>query len=240
MGDTARVEVGEMESLIARLPGVVRCFIAVNDWGAIEEIHVLATLERAPKQIVRDVESALLAQWGVRVDRRVISVAQIADLPQVRPTGRLTIAEFRLDLDTVRGLASSRVVLQPSDDDSVQYVGEWTGRYVPSQHLRALASAAVEAVNQVPTVREALVLSDLQTVQLGGKSVVVVAVSFLNPRRREEVLIGAVAERGDGQGAAVRAVLDAVNRRLGVDGTRAAGSRPLWSSAPRPGVDSPS
>ncbi|MHB1955952.1 MAG: hypothetical protein ACYCOU_19650, partial [Sulfobacillus sp.] len=36
-----------------------------------------------------------------------------------------------------------------------------------------------------------------------------------NPRRREDILVGAVQEKGDGQGAAIRAVLDAVNRRLG-------------------------
>jgi hypothetical protein len=30
----------------------------VNDWGAIEEIHILTGLGRNPKQIVRDVQSA--------------------------------------------------------------------------------------------------------------------------------------------------------------------------------------
>ncbi|MBX5466552.1 MAG: hypothetical protein K6U14_03530 [Firmicutes bacterium] len=215
MGDATRVEVAEMEALVTRLPGVERCYIAVNDWGAIEEIHILATVERSPKQIVRDVESALLAQWGIRVDRRVISVAQVADGPQVRPGGRLTIAEFRLDLDAIGGTATARVVLQPADDDTVQYVGEWRGRYLPSHHLRPVAAATVEALNQIPTVREALALADLQQVQLANRPVVVAAVSYLNPRRREEVLVGAVAERGDGLGAAVRAVLDAVNRRLG-------------------------
>jgi hypothetical protein len=44
--------------------------------GEIEEIHLLTTEEVSPKQTVRNVESALLAQLDLTVDHRKISVAQ--------------------------------------------------------------------------------------------------------------------------------------------------------------------
>lgn len=224
-GDVEQVSVSDMEALIRRLPTVLRCAVSVNDWGAVEEIHVLSTLDRAPKQVVRDVESALMAQWGLRVDHKRISVAQIVEEGPVRAAPRLVVVEFKMELDAIKGWASAYVELQPADDHTVSYRGEWSGRYVPSQYYQIMALAAVEAVNNVPFVGEPLVLTELQTLSLGGRQVVVLALSFLNPRRREEMLIGAAPDRGDGQGASVRATLDAVNRKLGAmrrQGRRAA------------------
>lgn len=63
------------EELIATLPGVVAVKIMPSDTGAIEEIHVLTTDQVAPKNTVRNIESALIAQLGLRVNHRKISVA---------------------------------------------------------------------------------------------------------------------------------------------------------------------
>jgi len=70
------------EQLIAALSGVLSARIVAGRSGEIEEIHVLTTAEVQPKQAVRNVESALMAQLGIKVDHRKISVAQTAD---VRP-----------------------------------------------------------------------------------------------------------------------------------------------------------
>ena len=66
-----------IERLLCGLPGVVSARVVAEAGGAIEEIHVLATERLHPKQVVRNVESALSAGLGLDVDRRVISVAQI-------------------------------------------------------------------------------------------------------------------------------------------------------------------
>ena len=214
-GEFDHVAVVDLESLIKRLPTVLRCHVAVNEWGAIEEIHVLTTLDRSPKQVVRDVESALLAQWDLRVDHKKISVAQIIDDKAMRPMPRLTVAEFRIDLNTIRQKAQGFVRLEPSDDTATVFEGHWEGRYVPSQYHNIMAWATVDAVNQIPELAEPFVLSELKTFAMAGRTVVAVALSYVTSKRREEILVGAAPERGDGQGAAVRAVLDAVNRRLG-------------------------
>lgn len=63
------------EELLSTLPGVIAARIIAGDTGAVDEIHVLTTAELAPKQTVRNIESALIAHLGMRVDHRKISVA---------------------------------------------------------------------------------------------------------------------------------------------------------------------
>jgi hypothetical protein len=63
------------EELLATLPGVIAARIIASETGAVDEIHVLTTAEVTPKQTVRNVESALIAHLGMRVDHRKISVA---------------------------------------------------------------------------------------------------------------------------------------------------------------------
>ncbi|MBY0490897.1 MAG: hypothetical protein K2R93_13730 [Gemmatimonadaceae bacterium] len=53
-----------------------------NETGAVEEIHVLTTDQVAPKNTVRNIESALIAQLGLRVNHRKISVATTIDTPR--------------------------------------------------------------------------------------------------------------------------------------------------------------
>ena len=72
------------EELLSTLPGVVAAKIIAADNGAVEEIHVLTTAELTPKQTVRNVESALIAHLGMRVDHRKISVATSLDPKRAR------------------------------------------------------------------------------------------------------------------------------------------------------------
>ena len=82
----------QAEELIATLPGVLSVRIVPNETGAVEEIHVLTTDVVLPKNSVRNIESALMAQLGLRVNHRKISIATTlgapgaADLPPALPT----------------------------------------------------------------------------------------------------------------------------------------------------------
>ena len=82
----------QAEELIATLPGVLSVRIVPNETGAVEEIHVLTTDMVLPKNSVRNIESALMAQLGLRVNHRKISIATTlgapgaADLPPALPT----------------------------------------------------------------------------------------------------------------------------------------------------------
>lgn len=67
----------EIEALVAALRGVLATRVALGTDGQIEEVNVLADAELHPKQIVRNIESALAAGLGITLDRRRISVAPI-------------------------------------------------------------------------------------------------------------------------------------------------------------------
>lgn len=70
------------EELIATLPGVISVRIVPGDSGAIDEIHVLTTDQVPPKNTVRNIESALMAQLGLRVNHRKVSIATTLDAPR--------------------------------------------------------------------------------------------------------------------------------------------------------------
>ncbi|NMP21138.1 hypothetical protein [Sulfobacillus harzensis] len=215
-----QVSVEDMEHLICQLPTVLKCAVSVNDWGAVEEIHVLTSLERTPKQIVRDVESALLAEWNLRVDHKRISVAQITTdeaSPGREVVGppRLRIREYHLEADALKQEAYTRVTFYWGEDEAQQVTGEWRGRCLPSQFSEVVALAAVDAVNRLPGLDGPIVLSEMRTVTLANRPVMLVALAQYDRRRRHVLLIGTAEAHSDNQGATVRAVLDAVNRRVG-------------------------
>ncbi len=63
------------EELLLTLPGVLNARVIAGANGEVTEVHVLTTTEVSPKQTVRNVESALLANLGMRVSHKKISVA---------------------------------------------------------------------------------------------------------------------------------------------------------------------
>ncbi len=80
------------EELILTLPGVISARIIAGDSGAIDQIHVLTTSELTPKQMVRNIESALIAHLAMRIDHRKISVATTSEtrpklFPDEKPGG---------------------------------------------------------------------------------------------------------------------------------------------------------
>ena len=61
------------------MPGIKSAKIVASPNGEVDEIHVLTTAEYTPKQTVRNIESALIAHLGMRVDHRKISVASSSE-----------------------------------------------------------------------------------------------------------------------------------------------------------------
>jgi hypothetical protein len=92
------------EELIATLQTVVSARIAAGENGVIEAVHVLTTGELTPKQVVRNIESALMAHLGMKVDHRKISVAATVARP-VQTSQSATITPPKSG-PTVKGEAS--------------------------------------------------------------------------------------------------------------------------------------
>ncbi|MEE8267728.1 MAG: hypothetical protein V3R97_02340, partial [Gemmatimonadales bacterium] len=84
------------ENLLTSLEGVLSARVVTTPLGEVSEVHILAQAGLSPKQVVRNVESALLAQLGLKVDHRKISVAQTADVKPIEVLQQQTVREQML------------------------------------------------------------------------------------------------------------------------------------------------
>jgi len=74
-----------IERELCRIPHVVRAHVVRDASEAVRELHIIATPGKPAKQVVRDVQSVAMAAFGLEVDRNVVSVVQLDDLPQDPP-----------------------------------------------------------------------------------------------------------------------------------------------------------
>lgn len=208
-----KVTVEEIESLLACLPGVQRVRVVVNDWGAIEEVHVLTGLGRSPKQIVRDILSALKAQWNITLDRKKVSVAQV-QVGDLHLSVRLILAGLEIVTDQLSRQAQVSVKLQKVEDDrTVTYSAKSEAEMHETGMLLAAAKACVKAANLTIEPDNFFTVEDVVSTRIRDKTVILVLVSLITPGRHED-LLGAALVRHEPLEATVRAALDAINRRL--------------------------
>jgi len=210
----ATVTVEEIESLLSRLSGVISSRVVINNWGAIEEVHILANTDRSPKQVVRDVESSLAARWGITIDHKKISVAQLSGGSAQGPT-RVKLLNVVVTNDTQRNRLCARVELGKLNDSGPPFEGVAEGNNSRYQALKVVCQSTVNALNRVIDPQNVFVPEDVGTMFLAGQEVAVVAVSLVTSRGNEEILIGAAPIKSDWAEAVVKATLDAANRRLG-------------------------
>jgi len=85
------------EDVITKIQGVTHSKVVYND-EEVEEVHIIANTIRSPKQIVRDIESALLAIFDYRIDRKLISIAQI-DTGETKSIKRIRYEGISLDVE---------------------------------------------------------------------------------------------------------------------------------------------
>jgi len=198
----------EYEALIRRIKDVISARVMFSPDGQIEEIHVLASGDRNAKQLVRDVESLLMAQ-GVPVDHKKISVALLA--PEPSSSGdRMRVVGFTVSRQGRTAECRVRLEFRGSTAE-----GSAQGPGTGSGHVRITAEAALAAVQRFIKSPSELFLEDCGVVQIGGRRAVTVCVLELDGDD-ERSYIGTCLVRQDETDAVVRATLDAVNRRFGL------------------------
>ena len=246
-GPRAKVSVSVVEALIQSLPGVEGARIVLDDWGAVREVHVLADASRPPKSVVRDIESALQARWGLVVDHRRISVAQLGSVPRRPKWIRLSLRHFTVASDPVHGRTEVAVSLAPEAPRDmfgrVLYDPEiptaiWQGRAVGASAgglgIRLAAEATLQALNQSLLQEHSFTVGEMARVPLGDREVIVCLLHYHAPRGMSETLTGSTLIRGEPMEAAVRAVLNGSNRIYGLAMRRQSASSeppqtPAWS-----------
>lgn len=166
------------ERLLSTLTGVVSARVVAKAGGEIEEIHLLTTEEVSPKQTVRNVESALLAQLDLTVDHRKISVAQtkapvvpLRSVPVEEPPPAPSASDYQ---PGAAGAPGARALLAPPETrvlfaghemeaerghrvrfrvglewDGERYEGEATGTDLPRARLEIVAQATLRSIESV-------------------------------------------------------------------------------------------
>jgi hypothetical protein len=230
----------ELEGLITALNGVMASSVVLADNGRIDEIHVLADARIQPKQIVRNIESALSAGLGVTVDRRMISVAQVregheagleeeeaaaADAPAVEES---PTPDDNVDDDVAAGRfvfigydartqpdfeAACRVTIRRAGE---VYSGSGTGPGTPLGRAQA-AARAVFAALAMARRSHTLGLEGVSMVESHGRQFVLIA-AHATAGRSSVPLTGIAALHRSPEEAAILASLQSTNRWNEFDG----------------------
>jgi hypothetical protein len=202
----------KMKRALASLPDVHSCNVETNDDGSISAIHIVSSTKRAAKQIVRDVESVLSADFGIKLDRRKISIAQVEAREDAGPQAhcRARLAAMRLTVSSGRG--SAEVTLERA---GFTVSGEACGVAEGGGSLRLVAHATLRALEKMIGGDAAFELLDVVRVASGERRAVVVLVNFASSADQRS-LAGCVQFEDDDQRATALATLDASNRIIEV------------------------
>lgn len=219
--------IAEAEELIASLPGVISCRILEVEGGGVGDVHVLTGSEVAAKQTVRNVESALLAHFGVRIDHRKISVATTTESARTRasrPTPMLVVpptpaepaATRRIAFEDVEVRRTSRsawcrVTLRRGDESAEAEAETMTGARARTEEIAARAT--LTALGELSPEAAGLAFEGAEVITAFGREFVFAAVAA-RQGRGSALLTGSCEVRENVETAAALAVLDATNRWL--------------------------
>jgi hypothetical protein len=228
------------EELILTLPGVISARIIAGDSGAIDQIHVLTTSELTPKQMVRNIESALIAHLSMRIDHRKISVAMSTETkakpklhepdveaapppvqeraesrevsaPPAPRTGPFARRLYFEDVE-VRGSRSKGLSCRVTlRKGNASYIGEALGIEGDRSRVELAARATLLAIADADNREGQLGVQGVKVFDAFDRTFVFVAVS-VRSGRENKVLTGSVELRESQESAGVLAVLDATNR----------------------------
>lgn len=199
----------ELEETLTRLESVDAVRV-VNQGNTITEIHVIAASDKPSKQVARDIQSLAMARFGLPVDHRVISVVQIS--PHRTDASSPARAALRGIAESPNGNRTTIEVSLLHDDE--ERVGTVTGPAVASARLRLVGEATIAAVEETFKDTPPMALDAIAHTRVGTRDVMVAVVAAAGNRGAEDITVGSASVGGNPDEAAVKAVLNALNRKL--------------------------
>lgn len=230
----------EAEGLLRTLPAIASARLLRDADGTVRDVHVLATTDLAPKQIVRNVESALLARFGVRLDHRAISVAQSATArvaeaarapaPAAAPAATAATVVVKAAPAPGRGIYFEDVEVRRSRSAGLactvtlragadRHTGEASGVETARARGELAATATVRALTPLLSDGVSLAFESCMVVSSSDRDFAFVVVSGRSGRETT-ILSGSCEVRDGVETAAALAVLDATERWMERGGGR--------------------
>ncbi|ABR30153.1 hypothetical protein SU69_01480 [Thermosipho melanesiensis] len=197
------VSVESIESILSKIPGVQAARVVMEE-DQIVEIHIVSDDEKSPKQLVRDIETVLYASLGLKIDRKVISIAQVdlgIESSKVVPY-KLTNFEVEEDKRNIK----VKVEITHGQE---MYVGEFSGPKTTKNIPLVIGNAVLRALESVHDF--AISMDDAVELKIAGKEFVVSHISKMY-NQKEESIIGAAELKKNKYEAIAESVLDAFRR----------------------------
>lgn len=193
--------------LLRKLDGVMNVKFVDDAEGKLIELHVLANQSVHPKQLARNIQSALLSKFDFAVDHKIISIAQIESDLVLKPE------RLRLEALNLRYTAEEQVQVSVElSKEGKIFTGCETANANDGEVMTAIAVATLSAIHDY-TKKTYFKLVKIHTDLLYEHQILVSVVSCREDNR-EEMLIGTCFIRTDINSAVIKSVLNAVNRRL--------------------------
>ncbi|MDD3214839.1 MAG: hypothetical protein PHY64_14305 [Eubacteriales bacterium] len=205
-------------SLLLKLPDVFAANILMDGEDSVREVHIVAGLGRNPKLISRDVQSALLAAFDLRVDHRVISIAQLATNPFEAPDqperseGGMRIQCMEVSTRVEEKHYHVSVRLRHGEHD---FQGEAVCRNTATQCMRAAAQATLNAVHGFLGIDDLFTVTAAQSTVVGGTAIALTLLEY-SFAKEDRLLIGSAQQGEDFAVGFVKSTLDAMNRSLSI------------------------
>ena len=194
------------EEMINKINGVISTKIIHQD-NDIQEMHILANSLRAPKQIVRDIESILLTSFDYRIDRKVISIAQI-ETDDCDPIKRIKFGGISLDVQA--NMVECKVkLLYEEEEFFVTQVGIKTA----ANRKKIVAKATIDAVEKI--LGQAFIFDVQDVISTTNRDITFISVLVnMVINESEETMVGSAIVRNDVNETIAKATLAAINRRV--------------------------
>ena len=212
----------EAEALLNSLKGVVSARVVARPGGEIEEVHLLTVGDVSAKQSVRNVESALLAHFGMKIDHRKVSVAQTTEEGALKEA-KIFAHPARLNREDRILFVSHQVETEGSHRVRIRVTMEWRGeRYqgeasgadLARARLETTATAAVRAIEGAIALGEgevALSVDGVKLLEAFDMQFVLVAIHAIHGRSIT-ALAGAAAVEDTADKAVILGTLQATDR----------------------------
>lgn len=161
-----------IEQKIEMLDSIISCKIVLNENDKIEEIHIVSNGTRSAKQLVRDIQSILIATYNIQIDHKKISIAEIQDNSLKRVENRLKISSVSHDNN------GQKAVVKVALDNQKEIIEDtMTGINTIRNVDRMLVETTLRLVEKAYGYEETFIIEDVKTVNVSTERAVIVVIS---------------------------------------------------------------
>lgn len=196
----------ELQEKIIGLEGVISCKLTGGE-QRLDEIHIIASKNRDPKKIVRDIETMVLVTIGKEIDHKKISIAQVKNPAEAIIENRIEIISIYRENN--RNICHFKLTI---NDNLIEK--EVESNYEEDLSI-TIARGIVEIIVQYTMFQGKVRVENVFVTGINNEIVIVQLVlseseKMTNPER----LIGAAYINNELPLATGKACLKALNRRL--------------------------